>query len=337
MKNKIKVVLLIILGSCISVVILVITSSNKEESRGVIFKSANIIGNLQLEKETELDRRYSVMKSYGNSIYFVSWEQGARNKLFRFNQSTLLPEKEYSLATDRSQFKIDNYEIFDDSIVILNKDGNKLETFDNNFKKRRALAFPQYCSRMVISNGKILYSDWDDSFNMYYRHIKDYNFTNNLEINADFMKEYGSGIIYDGFFYQNNKYVVQIPYAANKIIVFDENLNYQKSVFLRYNDLGFNFVKASNGDTYPSPTNLIPNLAGDITLDNKLYLLMTEATQFDKYNKCFIDIYSLNNGDYLGSYPVPDLHGSAPRHILVEGNKFIILYDKHLAVYKISI
>ncbi len=335
MKKKLNAILLILVGAVISVLLLVFSNPSKQSKDDTIFKAVTIAGKLKLIKDSSTEHQYSVIKEYEGSIYAITWDENFKNILYQFNKESLQVEKEFKLSPDILTFKIDDYFIFKDSIIILNKDLNEILTMNRNFQTTRKFKFPTYGSRIIVKNNKILYSDWDDSFKLYYKHINNNVVSADLKIDDVLISEYGSGIIYDGYFSQNEVYAVALPYSANKAIVFDQHLNYLKKIQLRYEDLDFQFVKASNGDVYPSPNNLNPNLSGFVDADSLLYVLMTQSVQFDTKDKCFIDVYSIETGKYLHSFHVPDLNGSAPRSFIKQGNQFVILYDKNIAIFKI--
>jgi hypothetical protein len=128
-----------------------------------------------------------------------------------------------------------------------------------------------------------------------------------------------------------------LPYSTNRIYVFDNEFNYKKKLDLIYNPTDFNFRYTNKkADLMVDPNNLNPNLYGYLDENDLFYILTDQSTKWNKTNQCFIDIYDINNNNYISSIKIDDYNNSKPRSILIHNNKLYVLFEENLNIYNIK-
>lgn len=147
------------------------------------------------------------------------------------------------------------------------------------------------------------------------------------------------GIVYEGNLLKTELYNGFIYYC------------YRTGLFLRFEHNGDLVYRKKTIDETPVPKPVHKDLGGGYTsydayppqvfqysasvVDGHLFILSNIAANFNKE----IDIYNLDNGDYLGSIALPNLEdGQKPKEILVEGSDLVVLYENMtLVCYEMDI
>lgn len=334
MNKKITIILLIFVSS-LTVVMLLITFSQKNKDSFKLSTERNFEGTLKLEKSINLTDRLSVMKPYDEKLYFVSWANNLKSKLFSFNLNNLNFEKEINIPVPNDSILIDNYFLDDNKKIITNKIKGSIITLDDNYKIINEFTYPKRYSRMAKSKDQILVSGWDDNYKIYFEKFDlKTKAIQKVQVNDSYMREYdNTGITLDGSYYANKNYIVNLPYSVNRAFVFNKDLQFEGKIDLIYKKLDFKYRTASGGNVYPDPNNLNPNLSGFIDDNNLFYVLVNQASKFELENKCFIDIYDIKTNTYVKSYKIGDYNGSKPRHIVIKNSKLYILFEQNINIY----
>lgn len=167
------------------------------------------------------------------------------------------------------------------------------------------------------------------SFGIYDQETKEVD--SDLAVNELFNDIPDSGLIYDGFFAPTECGVFYVSYQMPEIYRLDNKGNVDFNVKTIYNVPAPTIVKTAN---ITAPQNTFIHLMGLYADCYKIYLL-TSVVNADSQR--VVDIYDVADGEYMESIVVPSLpDGQNPTEIVVEGNKWYILYDEKLVVYEVE-
>jgi hypothetical protein len=336
MVKKTKAVLLIILVSFLLVFILVLF--NKKDK--VVETSVNRVVSTKLElvKSIDLGHNLSVMKKHNDELFFISWNEGEYSRIFRFDMKSNRMKKEIKINIPDDSILMDNYFVSDHEIFGVNKLKGSILEFDYSGAVINEFKYPKRFSRMAKSNDCFLVSGWDEEFNLYHEKL---NFLNKTISKVNFKDSYTSkykinGIALDGFYYQGENLIVNMPYSVNRVFVFDTSLTYKGKMDLIYKPTDYKVRINGKGEIFPDPNNINPNVGGHVDEKNIFYCLTNETTKWGDEKNSFIDLYDLNTLEYLKSFKVSDHKGFKPRQIVVSGNLLYVLFETTLNIYKIN-
>ena len=330
---------IIVLLSIISITILgsMYLLSNKQKPLKLTQKR-EFITNIELVKSVKTENKLSLIKYFKHKLYFVSWTKNNQGKLFNIDIDSLDVINEFSFNNTSDSLLIGNYFLTKDTVYLFNKMKNSIILTNLNSEKLGEYTYPKRFSRIEKSNNNFLISGWDENFNIYFDkfNLNTKNITP-IDFNDEYLSYYDmNGIALDGFYHSNEDYIIMLPYSVNRIFLFNKNLNFIKSMDLIYEKNEFKFRKSDNGDIYIDPNNLDPNLWCSLH-GNLLFVMSDFSTKWDNKDKCYIDIYKINSGQYFKSIKINDFKGSKPKYLLVKDNKLFILFKDYLNQYEFAL
>lgn len=316
--------------------------NNKNKKQLELNTERNIEKQLTLEEVLKVDKRLSVMRVVSDNLYFVSWSKGNEGKLFDYSLSPLSYIREIDLNIDNDPSMIIGiYNIDGDTLYFHDKMKNSIvkALYNKEVKIEEVYKYPKQFQRMSDnSNNSFIVSGWNKDYEVYFDRF-DYKTKKitNIDVKDQYIDVYdNSGITLDGVYYSNEKYSVLLPYGVNRVYLFDRNFSYKGKMNLIYGKLDFEYRDSNNEEIYVDPNNLYPNLSAFVDKENKLYILTDHSTQWDSSNKCFIDVYNLDNRKYIESYKIDDYEGSKPRHIVKYKDYIIVLFENTINKYLVK-
>lgn len=336
---KKKILFIITISFFITISLFFIFESNKENIQLSLNTPREINKELKLYKSISFKKRLSLMKENNDNLFFVCWENGEQGKLYNYDliRNQL---KKYDFNKNDSLFIIGDFLLENNFVFLHDKLKNRIIKINLNNPKeyKNVYNYPKDFTRLGKADNNFIISGWDKNYNIFFeKYSLDKDSISRISVSDSYLNKYKkTGISLDGKYYTNNTNTVMIPYSVNKIFKFDENLNYINGIDLIYGETEFKFRENDKTNIYTDPNNLNPNLSGFLSSKNYLYILTDESTQFNTMNKCFIDIYDVNNNKYLESFKINDFNQKKPRYITMYNDYILILFDNNLNFYKIE-
>lgn len=330
--KKLKNILTIIIISTIIISIFLYSSlSNREKIKLDVNRSINT--SMNIYDKIDLKNDYDLMKVFNDTIYFVSWNNKNKGKLYFLNKKN---KKIESYLSTKNDVIIGNYYKNNlNNITLLDTSQRKILTVNNTGKIINENHLQTPIARGIMLNDDLFFTTWNNDLILKFFKLK----TNNQELseikNNIFSElEKHTGIIYDGILKQADNKIVLVPYSANEVLFFNSNFEFEKKLKLIPQKQDFKLLKIKNGETIADPNNLYPNIYSDIH-NGKLYILSNSSGRWNIKDTYYIDVYNIKNSNYEYSYIIDD-SSIIPREILVNDNKIFVLGKNKLNVYEIK-
>lgn len=269
------------------------------------FSNNKIYGYDFFEKSiVRLDNNYSVLAKMG------SFGVGPKENLLVRNFEIIENEKIAVFDVEKNTFKIQD---FYDSVYFYRK-------FDYNILNGAYLD-----SVVIVSKFSEKNSMGFDFFN-----LNTFEYTPIDPLNKLFNEDY-SGLIYEG----------KLTHVGNKIYF----TSYFSSFWFIYDvitkDLktGTYLQKLKNPSVFDNGSIMMLENANEIIYDSffsdYLIYIISNVGEKGYSDQRFLDIYDINNFEYIKSYPLPNFNETTPDEgFYIEGNKFGILYEDEIYTFK---
>lgn len=332
MKTKSKLYKLLGILALAIVILLTIFLLGKNDKILELNQTRILSDNLKLLETIDAGKKVSLIKEFNDSIYFVSWSKNNQGILFN-----LITNKENNLNVHTDSLLIGDYFIeTDNNLVVHNKLKNELLKIDASGKLYNFEKMPIRISRLYKNDSIYLLTDWDKNYK--FRRFKFNPINNNLkplEFKDEYFNEYDlSGIALDGFFYDNEHFIVNLPFSLNCAYVFNKSFDLVKRVDFIYNKNEFNYQVTSQGQLVLDSNNIHPNLSGAVD-SRKLYVLVDAGTTSKRGNKYYIDIYNIESGQYIESYEVEKFNGNKPSYFIIKENHMYLSFGEYVNKYQL--
>lgn len=330
-----KKVSFVIISFLLAILILVILIKTSPKEHKIQLIQDRVINEKLIEnKSISLDRVLGLMKLSNNQITLACWGPVDRNALFTLDDQYNI-KKWIDIDISKDSIVVDNYFFSNGNVYIINSlDGSIMNLDSNGFVKEK-YSYPKAFFRIENRNDLFLISGWDSKYNLFHEKFKfETKEAHKVLFNDSYLNEYKiNGIALDGNYYSNDKITVNLPYAVNRLYLFNDVFEYEGSMNLNYNKLPYNYRSGRDGEIVPDPNNLLPNTNAFLDSNNLFYILTNQATKWNKENQFFIDIYDLNKKKYVESIKIDDYKGETPREFVLHDNKVYVLFKSHLVIY----
>lgn len=269
------------------------------------FSDKNLYGYDYYEKSIiRLDKDFSVLSKLG------SWGDGPKENLLVRNYEILEDEKIAIFDVEKNTFKIQD---FNDSVYLYKK-------FDYNILNGAYLD-----SVVIVSKFSEKNSIGFDLFN-----LNNFEYTPIDPLNKLFNEDY-SGLIYEG----------NLTHVGNKIYF----TSYFSSFWFIYDVISKDLQSGSylqnlkNPKVFDNGSIMMLENATEIIYDSffsdDLIYIISNVGEKDYSDQRFLDIYDINNFEYIKSYPLPNINETTPDEGFYMGSdKVGILYEDKIFIFK---
>jgi len=269
------------------------------------FSEGNLYGYDYYEKSIiRLDKDFSVLSKLG------SWGDGPKENLLVRNYEILTDEKIAIFDVEKNTFKIQD---FSDSVYYYRK-------IDYNILNGANLD-----SVVIVSKFSEKNSMGFDFFN-----LNTFEYTPIDPLNKLFNEDY-SGLIYEGKLTHLGGKIYFTSYFSSFWFIYD--------VITKDLKTGTYLQKLKNPSVFDNGTIMMLENANEIIYDsffsNDHIYIISNVGEKNYSNQRFLDIYDINNFEYIKSYPLPNLNGTSPDEgFYMESNQIGILYEDKIFIFK---
>lgn len=334
--KKIYSIILIAIVAIIAISILTI-NSYEDYSKKINMIGERIFNKELIEKESfEIDKSLVLMEKFDQSLYFSSWSDAVIYR-YNINNGEFIEQIGNKGEGPKENLLISGYEVNDSSYFTIDDRKYSLQHVSLEDSLIYFYKHPKRIIRAVKMKNKYLFLDWDSDYNIILDkfNLSDESIDRVSIDDAEVLETKYSGLVYDGFFINNDKYATYISYSNDKIICFNNNLDYIKSMDMIYEVPDSKWEVLADGNLYPSEDNLTPTKDAYLDRNNNLYIL-SKLTDLNDSDNRIIDVYNVDESKYLYSLNTNKIDGSYPEEILVSNNLLYALYPKSIVIFSIK-